>query len=109
MSEPETSTAPREDSDAPPCVQGLIAGTVALMTTWADPCPGCPLSRDERRVPLARRIVANLFFLARHPALGPEMRQVFGVAHQRWARVAQRAAGAAAAVAESRTATAGLH
>ena len=29
---------PTEDMTLP-CAQALVAGTVALMTVWADPCP----------------------------------------------------------------------
>jgi hypothetical protein len=61
-----------------PCAGGLIAGTLALMTTWVDPEPAAP------RVLIARKIVSNLFFLRHHPELGEPLRRVIGKVHERW-------------------------
>jgi hypothetical protein len=80
-----------------PCAGGLIAGTLALMTTWADPPTGaCAAQRPL----LARKIVSNLFFLRHHPDLGEPMRLVIGKVHERWLPMAadgvQREAATAA-------------
>ena len=37
------------DTSELPCAEALVAGTVALMTTWADPCPHCTLPTAEQR------------------------------------------------------------
>ena len=72
-----------------PCAQALVAGTVALMTAWADPCPDGTLGQAGQRHLLARKVVSNLFFLQQHPALGNELKQVMARAHQRWVGLAQ--------------------
>lgn len=71
-----------------PCAEALVAGTIAAMTAWADPCPRCPLGTEDQRRLLARKLVSNLCLLAQHPALGPELRQVMALAHRRWVEVA---------------------
>lgn len=67
-----------------PCAEALLAGTIAAMTAWADPCPRCPLGPDDQRRLLARKLVSNLCLLAQHPSVGPELRQVMAMAHRRW-------------------------
>lgn len=73
-----------DTSTALPCVGGLIAGTLALMTCWATPEPGTGASEEQQRLLMARKIASNLFFLHEHPDIAPGMRQVIGKAHQRW-------------------------
>jgi hypothetical protein len=68
-----------------PCVGGLIAGTMALMTSWAAPVD----SACAQRPLLARKIVSNLFLLRDHPDLGEPMRLVIGKVHERWLPLAQ--------------------
>jgi hypothetical protein len=64
-----------------PCAGGLIAGTLALMTTWAAPEEhALPAHRDL----IARKVVSNLFFLRHHPDLAEPMRRVIGKVHERW-------------------------
>ena len=46
-----------------PCAQALVAGTVALMTVWADPCPDGVADVANQRLLVARKIVSNLYFL----------------------------------------------
>ena len=76
---------PFEDtSTALPCVGGLIAGTLALMTCWAAPEPSTSASEEQQRLLMARKIASNLFFLREHPEIAPGMRQVIGKVHQRW-------------------------
>lgn len=67
-----------------PCAEALVAGTVALMTTWADPCGHARLAPEAQRALVARKIVSNLDLLRRHPALSSGLRQVMALAHQRW-------------------------
>jgi len=84
--------APDEAMNDLPSLDGLIAGTTALMTTWADPAPGDALDQACRRSLVARKVVSNLFFLMHHPQLDPRLRQVMANAHQRWRALVQRAA-----------------
>lgn len=94
---PVPDAAPDTDDDVPlPCPHALIAGTLALMTTWADPAPGNALDVASLRSLLARKVVSNLFFLAEHPALPPGMRQVMAQVRGRWQALAS-AGGAAPA------------
>lgn len=82
---PDTETGDARDDELPlPCPHAMIAGTLALMTTWADPAPGHALDVAGLRSLLARKVVSNLFFLAEHPALSPAMRQVMAQARERW-------------------------
>lgn len=76
-------TDPGEDQVLP-CPHALIASTLALMTTWADPAPGCALDVLSLRSLLARKLAANLSSLATHPALSPAMRQVMRQVRDRW-------------------------
>ena len=76
------------DADALPSIDALIAGTVALMTTWADPCPHAPLPPADMRRLVARKVVSNLFFLQHHPLLSPPLRQSLAQAHARWVGLA---------------------
>jgi hypothetical protein len=69
-----------------PCVGGLIAGTLALMTTWVD--PECAQAARQRPL-IARKIVSNLFFLRHHPELGEPLRRVVGKVHERWLPLAR--------------------
>ncbi len=82
------------DDELPlPCPHALIAGTLALMTTWADPAPGSALDVASLRSLLSRKVVSNLFFLAEHPALPPAMRQVMAQARERWQGLARAEPG----------------
>lgn len=79
------------DADALPSIDALIAGTVALMTAWADPCPQARLAPVDLRRVLARKVVSNLFFLQHHPHASPGLRQSLSQAHARWVDLAQQA------------------
>jgi hypothetical protein len=76
-----------------PCAGALVAGTFALMTSWALPDgPGADTaSQPQRQALIARKIVSNLFFLQHHPALGEPMRHVMAHARERWLPMAQPA------------------
>lgn len=77
-----------EDTAAYPCVQGLIAANVALMTAYAHPAPDARLDAEAQRRLLARKVVSNLFFLCEHPLLSPGLRQVMANARQHWLTLA---------------------
>ena len=98
-----------EDPGEPtlPCAGGLIAGTLALMTCWADPAPGGTSTEEEQRALMARKIVSNLFFLREHPDVAPGLRQVIGKVHERWLLLAT--APPVAANAEHRDSAGVLH
>ena len=81
---------PTEDVTLP-CAQALVAGTVALMTVWADPCLDGAADAATQRLLVARKIVSNLFFLQQHPHLGEPLRQVMANAHRRWVGMARAA------------------
>lgn len=51
-----------------PSVDVLIAGTLALMTGYAQAAPECP-----NRTLMAKKLISNLFFLANHPNVTPTM------------------------------------
>lgn len=73
-----------DDQPPVPCLEALIAGTVALMTSWAHPAPDARPDADQLRSLLARKIVSNLFFLQHHPHASPALRNVMANAHGRW-------------------------
>ena len=94
----------RSDDDGNrPCLEALVAGTVALMTRWAETRPGAGAEDCPRRVLMARKIVSNLFFLEHHPDISPQLRQVMANAHRCWRGIA----GAGAPVASPLRADAG--
>jgi len=74
-----------------PCLQGLIAANVALMTAYANPAPDARLGAEAQSRLLARKVVSNLFFLREHPLLSPGLRQVMSNAHQHWVTLAAQA------------------
>jgi hypothetical protein len=81
-----------DDTDLPlPSLEALVAGTVALMTTWAASCPDARIGSAAQRSLLARKVVSNLFFIQNHPCASTEFRRVMANAHQRWVGLAQAA------------------
>ncbi len=62
-----------------PPVDALMAGTLALMTGYAQTPQDCP-----NRSLMAKKLVSNLFFLANHPNVPPTMRCVLGKLRTRW-------------------------
>jgi hypothetical protein len=78
------------EHDELPSIDALIAGTVALMTAWADPCPHAPVGPAHLRHLIARKVVSNLFFLQHHPCARPELRQSLAAAHAQWVGLAVR-------------------
>jgi hypothetical protein len=86
---------PADDHDPLPDIDVLVAGTVALMTAWAQPCPTSPLPPADLRRLLARKVVSHLFFLTKHPLARPALRLSLQRAHQHWLALAQPGTGAA--------------
>jgi hypothetical protein len=87
------NTASIQDENRPPvpCAGGLLAGTLALMTCWADPDPQAGLDVGQQRALMARKITSNLCFLREHPDLPAGLRAVIGKVHQRWSVLARPA------------------
>ena len=70
-----------------PCAFGLVAATVALMTSYAQPEPGGRLDPDDMRRLIARKIIANLAQLRAHPNLPQGLCHVMAKAHAEWSRL----------------------
>lgn len=66
-----------------PCAEAMLAGTLALMTGYAQS------AQAQHAGLMARKIVSNLFFLSRHPTLSPEFRRVVERMHGAWSSVAK--------------------
>ena len=77
------SPPPEDESHEMPCVEAMLAGTLALMTGHAE--SAC----RQQRALMARKVVSNLFFLASHPGLNPNFRTVMGKMHPHWTALAQ--------------------
>lgn len=75
------------------CVEALVAGTLALMTGYAQ-------AREEpARAPMARKILANLALLADQPGVSAQFRSMLCNLLAHWHEL-QAHAGLAAAPAE---------
>ena len=116
-----------DDEIAMPCAAALVAGTMALMTAYAQ--PEAPRAEDAstsasrgpataaevepragdaapaRRVLLARKVVSNLFFLREHPDVDDGLRKVAARMHAHWDALLRHleALGAGAAPGAART------
>lgn len=62
-----------------PSVEALFAGTLALMTGYAQSAPDCP-----HRACMARKLVSNLLHLSAHPQLSPPMQTMLANLRTRW-------------------------
>ena len=62
-----------------PTVEALMAGTLALLTGYAQSEPG-----SAQRPPMAIKLVSNLRALALHPDLSDPMRAMLGNLRIRW-------------------------
>lgn len=92
---------PDDDATPMPCVGGLVAGTLALMTTWIAADGGTAVDPAHQRDLIARKIVSNLFYLQHHPDLAPPLRQVMRNVHARWVSMPQASTSPAAAAADA--------
>ena len=64
----------------------MLAGTLALMTGYAQAAADCP-----NRSLMARKLVSNLFFLSGHPHVSPPMRTMLDNLRTRWQLAAEAA------------------
>lgn len=71
-----------------PSLEALLAGTMALMTAWASPCPQARVEREALRRLLARKVQSNLFFLQHHPQVSAALGQVVQQMHPAWVALA---------------------
>ncbi len=73
-----------------PCVEALLAGTLALMTAHTQAC--C----DSHKQAVGQKVVANLFYLAQHPLLTPAFHTMPWNLRTRWELEMENAANARA-------------
>ncbi len=76
-----------------PSTEALMAGAFALMTGYAQSPSSCP-----NRPLMLRKLISNLFFLANHPEVSPQMRTMLANLRTRWQLVAEDGVGASRAV-----------
>lgn len=76
----------QDDTYTLPSVEALIAGTLALMTGYAQAEAAC-----SRRVLLARKLACNLGSLAEHPQLSAPMQTVLSRLQGHWLTEIDRA------------------
>ena len=89
----------RDEEYSMPCMEALLAGTLALMTGYAQAC--C----DSHREAMARKIATNLEALAQAQALSPHFRTMLWNLQARWQpQGLQEHASAALTAAEQRRA-----
>jgi hypothetical protein len=65
-----------------PCIDGMLAGTLALMTGYAE--HQCEQGNATCRHLMAKKIVSNLFFLASHPQMPEAMALVMRNLQNHW-------------------------
>lgn len=75
-----------------PSMEALLAGTLALMTGYAQSARDCP-----HRGPMARKLVSNLLYLSAHPQLSPPMQMMVVNLRTRWQLELENTAEATAA------------
>jgi hypothetical protein len=64
------------------CIDGLLAGTMALMTGYAE--HQCEQGSAHSRNLMAKKILSNLHFLATHPRMPQPMAAVLRNLHKHW-------------------------
>lgn len=65
-----------------PCIDGMLAGTLALMTGYAE--HQCDQGSAHCRSLMAKKIVSNLFFLSSHPQMPTAMAAVLCNLQKHW-------------------------
>jgi hypothetical protein len=65
-----------------PCIDGMLAGTLALMTGYAE--HQCEQGNASCRHLMAKKIVSNLYFLASHPQMPGTMALVMRNLQNHW-------------------------
>lgn len=70
----------------PLCAGSLLASTLALMTMWASPCPGCSAEAgvEVLRASLAEKIAGQLLQLQVHPDVGSGLRNAAAQLQRKW-------------------------
>lgn len=74
-----------------PSVEALFAGTLALMTGYAQSARECP-----HRPLMAGKLVSNLLYLSAHPQLSPPMQTMLANLRTRWQLEMEHSADATA-------------
>lgn len=74
-----------------PSMEALLAGTLALMTGYAQSARDCP-----HRAAMARKLVSNLLYLSAHPQLSPPMQIMVANLRTRWQLELEKTAEAVA-------------
>lgn len=72
------SPADTTEEHVMPCAEAMLAGTLALMTGYAQQ------GDAGVRSLMARKVVSNLFFLAGHPHLSDAFRTMLGNLRAHW-------------------------
>lgn len=70
-----------------PSFEGIVAGTVALMTSWAAEAQATGGAARHHDL-LARKIISNLFFMAHHPRAQGPLACALANARERWIELA---------------------
>ena len=91
QTDPHTADSADEEYTLP-SVEALLAGTLALMTGYAQSARDCP-----HRPLMARKLVSNLLSLSAHPQLSSPMQVMLANLRTRWQLEVESAADAAAA------------
>jgi hypothetical protein len=65
-----------------PSIDGMLAGTMALMTGYAE--HQCEQGNANCRNLMAKKIVSNLFFLVNHPQMSKAMASVMCTLQNHW-------------------------
>ncbi|MFN3493519.1 MAG: hypothetical protein ACK40L_03320 [Hydrogenophaga sp.] len=92
---PDGANPDRQDCDEEytlPTAEALMAGTLALLTGYAQSAPG-----SAHRHPMAAKLVSNLWALAQHPDLSDPMRAMLCNLRIRWQLELERMASPCAA------------
>jgi hypothetical protein len=80
---PPTPYTTHSDIDVElPCIDGMLAGTLALMTGYAE--HQCEQGNANCRNVMAKKIVSNLYFLASHPQMPHAMVLVMRNLQNHW-------------------------
>ncbi len=72
------ASSPDDEEYEMPCAQAVLAGTLALMTAYAQS------SRDSHRVLMAKKVATNIRLLAHHPQLSQRFRTMLSNLQSRW-------------------------
>ena len=76
---PKPTETSIEEEYVLPCAEALVAGTLALMTAYAQGSPSC-----HGRPLMAAKLVSNLIRLSNHPAFTPTMHTVLNLLCGSW-------------------------